>query len=387
MLRHLPPVLAAVLLSLCGVGALAAQAADTAISVVQGVADGDLLNLRATASPVAKVETRLPNGASLQKFGCSLVSGYEWCEVQDTDNPEMRGWVPSRYLRDASPAEIAAASATMATGATERVTSSLADAGPTAGEAGDRRASIRPADTEPGSNTAAEDEKIALPPDLAARLGGPPAATDAEQKSAAAVRKAMQDAYGLAFAADGRPAEDDAGTTAEASLAAAPEAVTDDGPDDGGKDTGPSLADVPLPTPRPDRGETAPAAEAGPETLPAPSIRQQPSAPTVIAQAQGPVLPVAAAPPDATGDVPCARYVGQPMTHCAAAVARKGEEAADVTVTWPDGGTRIINFRDGKPAGANSRGAFRFTREGTLNMIRIGLSERFEITDALPFGD
>ena len=53
----------------------------------------------------------------------------------------------------------------------------------------------------------------------------------------------------------------------------------------------------------------------------------------------------------------------------------------------PDGGTRVIGFYDGKPAGANSRGEFRFTREGDLNMIRVGVSERFEITDALAFGD
>ncbi|MGT2467267.1 hypothetical protein ACVOMV_23705 [Mesorhizobium atlanticum] len=29
----------------------------------------------------------------------------------------------------------------------------------------------------------------------------------------------------------------------------------------------------------------------------------------------------------------------------------------------------------------------RFTREGTLNMIRVGVSERFEITDELALGE
>ena len=39
------------------------------------------------------------------------------------------------------------------------------------------------------------------------------------------------------------------------------------------------------------------------------------------------------------------------------------------------------------PAGSNARSDFRFTREGSLNMIRVGVSERFEITDTLAFGD
>lgn len=75
------------------------------------------------------------------------------------------------------------------------------------------------------------------------------------------------------------------------------------------------------------------------------------------------------------------------MNRCAARVVRNGPDAATVTVTWPDGGTRVLDFRDGEPAGSNGRGEFRFTREATLNMIRIGTSERFEILDALPFGD
>ena len=88
--------------------------------------------------------------------------------------------------------------------------------------------------------------------------------------------------------------------------------------------------------------------------------------------------------PDA--GIPCARHVGQPMTRCEISVAHEGGDSV-VTVTWPDGGTRVINFRDGKPSGSDSRDEFRFTREGSLNMIRIGVSERFEITDALALGD
>ena len=89
---------------------------------------------------------------------------------------------------------------------------------------------------------------------------------------------------------------------------------------------------------------------------------------------------------DAAGGIPCARHVGQPMTHCVVSVSHEGSDSA-VTVTWPDGGARVIAFHGGQPAGSDSPDEFRFTREGTLNMIRIGVSERFEITDAQALGD
>ena len=90
---------------------------------------------------------------------------------------------------------------------------------------------------------------------------------------------------------------------------------------------------------------------------------------------------------DAVSEIPCARYVGQPMTRCVASIVRLGDNAADVTVAWPDGGKRVITFRDGEPVGSNSRQEFRADREGNLNLIRVGLSERFEIIDAVAFGD
>ncbi|MBZ9810187.1 MULTISPECIES: SH3 domain-containing protein [unclassified Mesorhizobium] len=85
-------------------------------------------------------------------------------------------------------------------------------------------------------------------------------------------------------------------------------------------------------------------------------------------------------------EIPCARNVGQPMTLCAASVEHKGSDKADVTVTWPDGGSRVISFYGGLPAGSDGDSDFRFTREGSLSMIRVGFSERFEITDAVAFG-
>lgn len=326
--------------------ALRAEAPQTSVVVVAGVSEGDLLNLRAAASPTGKIETRLPNGTSLKAFGCDNIGGYDWCEVQDIDNPRMRGWVPARYLREADPAEIASASATLATGATEPSSTGLTGS--------------------PDAPARKEAGKIELPSDLSARFGGaqPAPGGKAEEKSVAAVRKAMLDAYTL----PGRAADHGAG-----------KADSLDGAAENGETAAPKEADsgeapaagIPVPTPRPGRNEETSATE------------------TTVAQVQQPAASTAAQTlaPDASGEIPCARYIGQPMTHCTASVVRKGDGVADVTVTWPDGGNRVINFRDGKPAGSNSRAEFRFTREGALNMIRIGQSERFEITDALAFED
>ncbi|RWB21271.1 MAG: SH3 domain-containing protein [Mesorhizobium sp.] len=90
--------------------------------------------------------------------------------------------------------------------------------------------------------------------------------------------------------------------------------------------------------------------------------------------------------PDAAGGIPCARNIGQPMTRCEVSVARTDGDST-VTVTWPDGGRRVITFHNGQPARSDSSEEFRFTREGTLNMIRVGVSERFEITDQLALGE
>lgn len=122
----------------------------------------------------------------------------------------------------------------------------------------------------------------------------------------------------------------------------------------------------------------------------APEKSMKSAAVTAMLDAYGLALAAAAPPPAAlvpgAVEIPCARNIGQPMTLCAASVVRKGSDKADVTVTWPDGGTRVISFDGGLPAGSDADGDFRFTREGSLSMIRVGVSERFEITDAVAFG-
>ena len=52
----------------------------------------------------------------------------------------------------------------------------------------------------------------------------------------------------------------------------------------------------------------------------------------------------------ATGNIPCARYAGQPMNQCRFGVVRKGQGNGAVTVFWPDGGNRVIFFENGTPA-------------------------------------
>jgi hypothetical protein len=93
---------------------------------------------------------------------------------------------------------------------------------------------------------------------------------------------------------------------------------------------------------------------------------------------------------DANGEVPCAQYVGQPMMQCKFGVARAGGGYATVVITKPDGRTRAIFFRMGKPIGADTSQAdgypeFRAAKESDLHMIRIG-NERYEIPDAVVLG-
>jgi len=93
---------------------------------------------------------------------------------------------------------------------------------------------------------------------------------------------------------------------------------------------------------------------------------------------------------DATSEVPCAQFPGQPMTRCALGVARAGGGYATVVITRPDGMKRAIFFRMGIPIGADTSeadypGEFSATRENDLHLVRIG-NERYEIPDAVVLG-
>ncbi|WJI35912.1 MULTISPECIES: SH3 domain-containing protein [Mesorhizobium] len=258
--------------------------AEDFISVVTGLAPDDLLNIRAKPSAIGKTEARLAGGASVRNLGCNDIDGHPWCKVE-SENPKATGWAPARYLVPLNPATVS--------------------------------------DLDQTADAPAGDAAAPPPtPDLTARLGEAAHAAEPPMKSVA--ETAMQDAYGLALAAETPPA----GAVADPAAAAPVDKQT--------------VAELP---PQPD------------------------------ALASGGGI-----------DIPCARKVGQPMTRCAATVVRKATDKAEVTVTWPDGGTRVIAFDAGRPAGSDADGNFRFTREGSLNMIRIGEAERFEITDAVAFG-
>jgi len=93
---------------------------------------------------------------------------------------------------------------------------------------------------------------------------------------------------------------------------------------------------------------------------------------------------------DATGPLPCAFAAGQPMGQCEFGVARAGGGYATVVVKKPDGRTRAIFFRMGRPIGADvaqseGRKDFRAAKQGDLHRIRVG-NERYEIGDAVILG-
>mgnify|MGYP002862414484 CR=1 FL=1 len=93
---------------------------------------------------------------------------------------------------------------------------------------------------------------------------------------------------------------------------------------------------------------------------------------------------------NATGNIPCARAGGQPMGSCRFGVRREGGGSGSITVFWPDGGNRVIFFRNGAPSRydqSQADGGARMTvrREADLFQVRIG-DQRFEIPEAALVG-
>ncbi|HET9159856.1 MAG TPA: hypothetical protein VFN88_04520 [Caulobacteraceae bacterium] len=305
--RVVPAAFTGVALALACLCARAEEAnppPDPGAAIVDGLAPGDFLNIRATPSPIGQIEARLPNGAGVANHGCAQYGGYDWCKITTLDAPKVTGWTPGRYLR----------------------------------ATGDDAPAPSPART--ASNRPAPD----LPDNLDARLGdnggGDPAKADDEKLRDALIaryRPVYRAALGLPTAGQAAPA------------------AQDPGPDPTPASGQPAANEVPHPTPRPD-------------------------------PKRGPAVASVQAAEKATGEVPCAGLFGQPMQECSAAVTRLGPGVAEVVVTLPAGGTRTIRFRGGKPDGSDSSEPLQVTREGSLNMIRIGKGERFEILDELALG-
>lgn len=470
----------------------------TDFASVIGISKGDLLNIRAAASPTGMVIARIPNGTLVKVVGCGAAGGNLWCSVEDANDPAAKGWTPARYLSGyedkasevaaggqapsvdelsimsgnatfaANPAKAradarakgvvasfyseplpppeAAVPGAEAAGASgvevetsERdiiggpavaplialpvvpgegsdlapakaetdlpqpeapQTAAVSDV-PPAGE-GDAQpvleAEEKPAGQAPGSDdsiaaspgaaqgyTVLEPKKVTvskIEPEAAA-----PEAAAAPQPSAAQIDEVPAVNVPAPAAAPEQSAP--AGTTQSASresgdtpLAAASEVPADTAAEEEpleDKSAFRSIADALLglvggeDEPAEETASLAPAAD---EADAVPGIVE---APDVVAATTGSTS-------ETGGEIPCARYLGQPMAMCRASVVREGAQTAAVTVSWPDGGRRVIRFRDGRMEGSDSAQPFRAVREADLNMIRIGKTERFEIPDALAFG-
>jgi hypothetical protein len=87
----------------------------------------------------------------------------------------------------------------------------------------------------------------------------------------------------------------------------------------------------------------------------------------------------------ATAQIPCVAEPGKPMGMCDAGVNRTAG-GGSVHIKTPDGGSRVITFRDGKVSSTNADSPFKAERRDDWTIVRIGAVEVYEIPDALVFG-
>ncbi|RST82134.1 SH3 domain-containing protein, partial [Aquibium carbonis] len=71
---------------------------ETIVAVVHGLSHNDLLNVRATASPLGLVLARIPNGTMLTRLECATSRNTQWCRVEVPELDGLVGWTPARYL-------------------------------------------------------------------------------------------------------------------------------------------------------------------------------------------------------------------------------------------------------------------------------------------------
>lgn len=98
-------------------------------------------------------------------------------------------------------------------------------------------------------------------------------------------------------------------------------------------------------------------------------------------------------PYNATGPLSCARSADAPMQECQFGVIRErpGSGNGSVTITWPDGGARVIVFEAGNPVSFDQSEAEKgltmtVTRtDNGISIVMIG-DERFEIPDSVIWG-
>ena len=87
----------------------------------------------------------------------------------------------------------------------------------------------------------------------------------------------------------------------------------------------------------------------------------------------------------ATAKIPCVAEPGKPMGQCDAGVKRSAG-GGTVHISTPDGGSRVITFRDGKVAATDASAPFKVERRDDWTIVRIGTVEVYEIPDAFIFG-
>jgi hypothetical protein len=87
----------------------------------------------------------------------------------------------------------------------------------------------------------------------------------------------------------------------------------------------------------------------------------------------------------ATTKIPCVAEPNKPMSQCDAGVKRTAG-GGSVHVKTPDGGSRVITFRDGKVSGTDADAPFKVERRDDWTIVRVGAVEVYEIPDALVLG-
>jgi hypothetical protein len=89
---------------------------------------------------------------------------------------------------------------------------------------------------------------------------------------------------------------------------------------------------------------------------------------------------------NATADISCVTSAGGKPGPCKAGVIRRGGGNATVELKTPDGGQRKIFFTAGRATGSDAEASFNATRQGDLQIVRIGAVEVYRIPDALVVG-
>jgi hypothetical protein len=87
----------------------------------------------------------------------------------------------------------------------------------------------------------------------------------------------------------------------------------------------------------------------------------------------------------ATAQIPCIIGPYGPKRQCDAGV-RRVPDGGTVHVQEPDGGSRVITFRDGKVISTDADAPFDVERREDWSIVRIGVTEIYEIPDALVYG-